>query len=48
VQMGIESAQGLAELFSYVGLSDEHYRPRPAMEQWDSWRRLPRKGVKSR
>jgi hypothetical protein len=48
VQMGIESAQGLAELFSYVGLSDEHFRPRPAMEQWDSWRRLPRKGVKSR
>ncbi len=39
----VEALRGLAASCMNIGLSDEQYRPRPAIDEWDSWRRLPLK-----
>ena len=37
----LEALRGLAFSCFNIGLSDEEHRPRPAMDEWDAWRRLP-------
>ncbi|MCL4195176.1 MAG: hypothetical protein KJZ87_25795, partial [Thermoguttaceae bacterium] len=39
----VEALRGLAASCMNIGLSDEQHRPRPAIDEWDSWRRLPLK-----
>lgn len=39
----IEALRGLAASCFNIGLSSERYKPRPAMDEWDDWRRIPKK-----
>jgi hypothetical protein len=44
----VEALRGLAAGCFNIGLSDDKHQPRPAMEEWDAWKRLPSKPVSDR
>ena len=42
----LEAMRGLVASCFNIGLCDEWHQPRPAMEDWDVWRKLPIKAAK--